>query len=139
MAQQHTALRVSQGLWRAVDRAIATGSHEATAFIDVNEKNTLSHLLDYDLKQVARHLDLRLESSGPVTVASLPDVYLGRLIDALPVCPQASASSSDLGTIWALGVNLAKVYSDVAGTLDARCRRDQLLRRFRRGMSICFE
>ncbi|OIW22297.1 hypothetical protein CONLIGDRAFT_675144 [Coniochaeta ligniaria NRRL 30616] len=139
MAQQHTALRVSQGLWRAVDRAIATSSHKATASIDMNDKNTLSHLLDHDPKQVARHLDLRLESIGPATVASLPDAHLGRLIDALPVCPQASASSSDLGAICALGVNLAKVYCDLAGTLHARCRRDHLLRRFRRGMSVCFD
>lgn len=88
---------------------------------------------------MARYLDLRLESTGPVTLASLSDADLGRLIDALPVCPQAAAPSSDLGTLWELGFNLAKLYSDVAGTLDARCRRDQRLLKFRRGMSICFE
>jgi hypothetical protein len=139
MAHQHTALHVAQGLWRAVDHAVATGIYEATASIDASDKNTLSHLLDHDLKQVARYLDLTLESNGPVTVASLSDVDLGRLMDALPVRPQASAASSDLGTRCELGVNLAKVYSDVAGTLDARCRRDQRLRKFRRCMSICFE
>jgi hypothetical protein len=120
-------------LWHGIEKSVASRLLRATDFVTARDGSQLLSTLVPGHENRLNTCKICWAPAVAGTVAPLAAADLKRIIEAKPLRAQRVANGEDELEISAM--NLARVYCDVAGTLDLRCRRDPSLRTLYHGIS----